>query len=322
MDTRLGVLLWSQATGWKEFEAGARRVDELGYDHLWTWDHLYAIFGDPYQPIFEGYTTLAAWAKVTTRVRLGLLVGANTLRNPGVVAKSLTTLDHLSDGRAIAGLGGAWFDLEHQANGIDFGSGFGQRLDWLEESVDALRRLFDGEDVTSPRDGHYSFEALRLLPPPVQPHLPIMIGGSGEKKTLRTVAAHADMWNAMATPDVLQHKVDVLRRHCDDLQRDPAHIEFTAGCKPLIRNTMEEARRVWEGLMAANRTPMADVEDDDTFWVGTPEYVAERMAERKAIGFHTFLAEMAAPYDEESLVRWIQEVRPMVDGAPGSASAA
>ena len=104
-ETRLGVLLFTQAAEWSELEAGARRVDELGYDHLWAWDHLYAIFGDPYQPIFEGYLTLAAWAKVTTRVRLGLLVGAVTFRNPALVAKSLTTLDHLSGGRAIGGSG-------------------------------------------------------------------------------------------------------------------------------------------------------------------------------------------------------------------------
>jgi alkanesulfonate monooxygenase SsuD/methylene tetrahydromethanopterin reductase-like flavin-dependent oxidoreductase (luciferase family) len=121
---------------------------------------------------------------------------------------------------------------------------------------------------------------------------------------------------------VLKHKVDVLNRHCDELGRDPAEIEFTAGCKPLIRNTVEEARRVWEAQMQANRTPMADVEDDDTFWVGTPEYVAERMSERKAVGFDTFLAEMPAPYDDETLVRWIEEVRPMVDGKRRSDSAA
>src|SRR5438105_9304897 len=119
--TKLGVLPWSQATDWPAFEAYARRVDELGYEYLLCWDHLYAIFGDPYQPIFEGYTTLAAWAKVTSRVRLGLLVGANPLRNPGLVAKSLTTSDHVSGGRAIARIGRAWFRLEHAGTVIDFG---------------------------------------------------------------------------------------------------------------------------------------------------------------------------------------------------------
>jgi alkanesulfonate monooxygenase SsuD/methylene tetrahydromethanopterin reductase-like flavin-dependent oxidoreductase (luciferase family) len=312
--TRLGVLPWNQATSWADLEAAARRVEELGYDHLWAWDHLYAIFGDPYQPIFEGYTTIAAWAKVTTRIRIGLLVGANTFRNPGVVAKMLTTIDHLSGGRAIAGLGGAWHQLEHEANGIDFGASRGQRLDWLEEAAAALDTLFDGGSVTSTEGAHYQFRDLRLLPPPVQARIPIMIGGSGEKKTLRTVALHADMWNAMGTADFLRHKVEVLLRHCDEVARDPAEIELTAGCKPIIRSTAEDARRLWEAQMAHNRTPMADVIDDDTFWVGTPELIAERMAECKALGFHTFLAELAAPFDDETLDRWINEVRPMVDG--------
>jgi alkanesulfonate monooxygenase SsuD/methylene tetrahydromethanopterin reductase-like flavin-dependent oxidoreductase (luciferase family) len=315
METKLGVLLWSQATGWDDFERAARRIDELGYEHLWTWDHLYAIFGEPRQPIFEGYTTLAAWAKVTTRARLGLLVGANTFRNPGLVAKTLTTIDHLSGGRAIAGLGGAWFGEEHTAHGIEFGSGFGQRLDWLDEAVAAVRALLAGEAVTSAPGGRYAFDDLRLVPAPVQARLPIMIGGSGEKKTLRTVATYADMWNAMGSVEKLAHKVDVLHRHCDAVGRDPAEIEFTAGCKPIIRSTAEEARRVWEAQMAHNQTPMADVLDDDTFWVGTPELVAERMAERRSLGFGTFIAELAAPYDDETIERWIGEVKPMVDGA-------
>src|SRR3982750_2012268 len=106
-DVKPGILLWSQGASWTEMLDAAKRVDRLGYAHLWTWDHLYAIFGDPYQPIFEGYTTLAVWSRVTTRARLGLLVGANTFRNPGVVAKMLTTIDHASGGRAIAGIGGA-----------------------------------------------------------------------------------------------------------------------------------------------------------------------------------------------------------------------
>ncbi len=314
-DIRLGVLLWSQATDWPSFERAAIRVDELGYESLWTWDHLYAIFGDPHQPIFEGYTTLAAWAKVTSNARLGLLVGANTFRNPGLVAKTVTTIDHLSSGRAILGIGGAWMEPEHTAHGIEFGSGFGERLTWMDEAVAAMRALLDGETVTSPAGGRYRFEDLVLLPPPIQEHLPIMIGGSGEKKTLRTVARYADQWNAMGSVEKLRHKVGVLHAHCEAVGRDPAEIAFTVGCKPIIRDTEAEARRVWESQMAHNRTPMSDVETDETFWVGTPELVAERMIERREIGFGTFLAEMAAPFDDETLERWIGEVKPMVDAS-------
>jgi len=314
-DTRLGVLLWSQATDWPAFEASARRVDELGYDSLWTWDHLYAIFGDPLQPIFEGYTTLAAWAKVTTRVRLGLLVGANTFRNPGLVAKTVATIDHVSGGRAILGIGGAWMEPEHTAYGIAFGRSVGERLTWMDESVAAMRAMLDGETVTSPAGGRYRFEDLVLLPRPVQDHLPIMIGGSGERKTLRTVARYADQWNAMGSVEKLRHKVEVLRGHCDAVGRDIGQIQLTAGCKPIIRDTEAEARRLWEAQMAHNHTPMSDVENDDTFWVGTPEQVAAQMIARRDLGFTTFLAEMAAPYDDETLERWLGEVLPMVNAA-------
>jgi alkanesulfonate monooxygenase SsuD/methylene tetrahydromethanopterin reductase-like flavin-dependent oxidoreductase (luciferase family) len=315
MTTRLGILLWSQATDWEAFERSAIRIDELGYDHLWTWDHLYAIFGDPYQPIFEGYATLAAWAKVTKRTRLGLLVGANTFRNPGLVAKLVSTIDHISGGRAILGIGGAWFEQEHTEYGIEFGASPGTRLTWMDEAVGAMRALLDGETVSSPPDGRYQFDQLRMIPGPVQAHLPIMIGGSGEKKTLRSVAKYADQWNAMGKVEMLRHKVEVLREHCDAVGRDFDEIELTAGCKPIIRSTEAEARALWEAQMAHNRTPMSDVLDDSTFWVGTPEQVAEKMIERKALGFHTFIGELAAPFDDETIERWINEVKPMVDGA-------
>ena len=315
METKLGILLWSQGTDWPSLESAAKRADELGYEHLWTWDHLYAIFGDPYQPMFEGYTTLAAWAKVTARARLGLLVGANTFRNPGLVAKTVITLDHISDGRAIAGIGGAWFEQEHTEYGIEFGAGFGERLTWLDESVGAMRALFDGQTVTSEPGGRYRFKGLRMVPRPVQKRLPIMIGGSGERKTLRTVAKYADMWNAMGSVEKLRHKDSVLRVHCEAVGRDHTQIERTVGCKPVIRDTEAEARRVWTAQMEHNRTPMSDVEDDDTFWLGTPEQLAEMMIARREIGFGTFIAEMAAPFDTETLERWIGEVKPMVDGA-------
>ena len=313
--TRLGVLLWSQATDWPSFERAAIRVDELGYEHLWTWDHLHAIFGDPYQPIFEGYATLAAWAKVTQRARLGLLVGANTFRNPALVAKEAVTLDHISGGRAILGIGGAWFETEHTEFGIDFGHSPGERLTWMDEAVAAMRGLLAGEAVTSPPDGRYGLQGLRLQPPPLQDRLPIMIGGSGEKKTLRSVAKYADMWNAMGTPERLAHKLDVLRSHCEAVGRDIGEIELTVGCKPIIRSNEADARGLWEAQMAHNRTPMDDVIRDDTFWVGTPEQVAEQMLARRRLGFTTFIAELAAPFDDETLERWIGEVKPMVDAA-------
>jgi alkanesulfonate monooxygenase SsuD/methylene tetrahydromethanopterin reductase-like flavin-dependent oxidoreductase (luciferase family) len=312
-DLKLGILLWSQAASWPEMLDAARLVDRLGYEHLWTWDHVYAIFGDPYQPIFEGYTTLAAWAMATERTRLGLLVGANTLRNPALVAKMVTTIDHVSGGRAIAGLGGAWFEHEHMADGYDFGSGFGQRLDWLDESVGAIRRLLDGHEVTSPPGGRYAFRRAVHHPAPVQAHLPIMIGGSGEKKTLRSVARYADLWNAWEPPDVMRHKVDVLHGHCSAVGRDIAEIEFTLDIKVTIRDTQAEADQVWRELMAANRTPMANVENDDSFWNGTPEQIAERLAPYVEMGFQGAISEMAAPYDVESLERFIGEVKPLVD---------
>jgi alkanesulfonate monooxygenase SsuD/methylene tetrahydromethanopterin reductase-like flavin-dependent oxidoreductase (luciferase family) len=312
-DLKTGILLWSQGATWPEMLDGAQRVDRLGYDHLWTWDHLYAIFGDPYQPIFEGWSLLAAWAMATEKTRLGLLVGANTFRNPGLVAKIAGTLDHISEGRAILGIGGAWMDLEHQAHGIDFGSGFGQRLDWLDESVGAMRTVLDGGSATSPDGARYAFNDLRHQPLPIQKRLPIMIGGSGEKKTLRTVAKYADMWNAMGPLELMAHKVEVLRGHCDAVGRDISEIEFTLGVKLTIRDSEAEADRVWKAHMEHNRTPLAEVEDDDTFWLGSPEQIADKLRPYVALGFGTVISEQPAPYDVETLERFVGEVKPLID---------
>jgi alkanesulfonate monooxygenase SsuD/methylene tetrahydromethanopterin reductase-like flavin-dependent oxidoreductase (luciferase family) len=312
-DLKCGILPFSQGASWPEQLAAAKLVDRLGYDHVWTWDHVYAIFGDPYQPIFEGWSTLAAWAAVTERTRLGLLVGANTFRNPGLTAKSAATLDHISGGRAILGVGGAWFGLEHLAHGIEFGSGFGQRLDWMDESVGAMRALLDGEHVTSAPGGHYGFDDLVHAPLPIQKRLPIMIGGSGEKKTLRTVAKYADMWNASGPLEVMRHKVAVLREHCDAVGRDIAEISFTLGVKFTIRDSEAEAIRVFKAAMEHNKTPLADVEDDDTFWNGTPEQLAEKLAPYVELGFDTVISEQPAPFDTETLERFVGQIKPLID---------
>src|SRR4051794_16602374 len=123
---KLGVLLWPQTADWASIRDAAIRADEVGLDSLWTWDHLMAIVGPWEQPILEGWLTLAGWAAVTKRATVGLMVGANTFRNPGLTAKLATTLDHISEGRAVLGIGGAWFEREHDAYGIDFGRSPGE----------------------------------------------------------------------------------------------------------------------------------------------------------------------------------------------------
>jgi alkanesulfonate monooxygenase SsuD/methylene tetrahydromethanopterin reductase-like flavin-dependent oxidoreductase (luciferase family) len=314
---KLGIALWSQASDWPSFLDAAQRADRLGYEHVWTWDHLYAIFGDPHQPIFEGYTALAAVAQATERIRLGLFVGANTFRNPGLAVKSVTTIDHVSGGRAILGIGGAWFETEHRAFGIDFGSGFGERLDWLGEAVPAIRTMLDGGEVTS--DGRrYGFDHLQLAPRPLQAHLPIMIGGGGERKTLRIVAGYADIWNVFGMPATVAHKDEVLRAHCADLGRDPSTIERSVGCKIVIRSTEAAARARYDEIVRHNRIPPERLADDVTWWIGTPTQIAETMRAYRAIGFDTFLCETPAPYDAETMETLITVVKPLVDraGAP------
>ncbi|HET7676902.1 MAG TPA: LLM class flavin-dependent oxidoreductase [Candidatus Limnocylindrales bacterium] len=310
MQLKLGILPWVQSTDWPELSSIARQVDRLGYDYLLVWDHLYAIFGDPYQPIYEGWTTLGALATITERARIGLMVGANTFRNPALVAKSAVTLDHVSGGRAILGLGGAWFGLEHEAHGLDFGSGFGERLDRLDEACSIVRPLLDGQEVT--HDGPcYRTERLVCRPGPVQPRLPIMIGGSGERKTLRTVARYADIWNGMGPVELMARKVDVLESWCTEVGRDPASIERTLACKLVIRDSEAEAERVWWQQMAHNRT----TERDEHLWLGTPEAIAERIRGYLPLGFRTVIAELPAPFDMETIERFIGEVKPLVEAS-------
>ena len=181
---------------------------------------------------------------------------------------------------------------EHTAHGIDFGSGFGQRLDWLDESVGAMRGLLDGKTVTSAPGGHYAFRDAQHLPVPVQAHLPIMIGGSGEKKTLRTVARYADMWNGMGSLERMAHKIEVLRGHCDAVGRDIAEIEFTLGLKVTIRDTrrrrpIASGRPRWP--TTGRRWPTSPT--IDTFWNGTPEEIADRLRPYVELGFRTVISE-------------------------------
>lgn len=305
-EIKVGVLPWGQRTDWPSLQRVGQRADELGYDSLWTWDHLYPIQGDWRGPIFEGYMTLAGWAGVTSRVTLGLMVGANTFRNPALVVKMVTTLDHMSNGRAILGIGGAWFEREHEAFGIEFGSGFGDRLDWLDEAVELMRTMLRGEPATA-RGQRYHAKDVRNDPPPVQARLPILIGGGGERKTLRTVAKYADAWNTHGPLDFARHKDEVLRRWCREVGRDEAEIERTLGLGlVVIRDDPDAARRV----EAAFREHHPGY--DDPGHLGSPDEIAEWLAPFVQLGFRHIFFDAPAPFDEETLERFVGEVKPLL----------
>jgi F420-dependent oxidoreductase-like protein len=309
MTVRIGALLWPQTSSWAAIRDAAVRADSVGFDSIWTWDHLNAIVGPWEQPILEGWTTLAGLAPVTRHATLGLMVGANTFRNPGLTAKLATTLDHVSEGRAILGIGGAWFEREHEAFGFEtWGSGFGERLDRLDESVMLLRRLLDGERIADHAGRFYTLHDALCEPRPVQAHLPILIGGSGPQKTLRTTARYADMWNTEGSVDDLRRNDGVLRERCEEIGRNPDEIERTLSDWFLIRDDAAEARRVLGELAAANGDTLGD---DDHVYVGSPARIADELRPAVELGFRHLIVDAMAPYDAETIER-LPEVRDLL----------
>ena len=297
---KFGAQLWSQHTTWPEFRDAALAAEAAGWDGVWTWDHLNAIFGPWEQPIFEGWTILSALGAVSSRIRLGLMVGANTFRNPGLTAKLATTLDHVSNGRAVLGIGGAWFEREHDAFGIEtWGAGFGERLDRLDESVMLLRRLLDGEHVT--HEGRfYTFHDALCEPRPVQDHLPILVGGSGPKKTLRTVAERADAWNTAGTLDEVRSKLAILDEHCAAVGRDRSAIELTISFPITIRDDVGSAEAAALERFRANGVENAGA---GPHLQGPPSLVAEAIAPFRELGFETVVVRLPAPFDRETIER-------------------
>ena len=309
-EIKIGALCWNQYTDWPSLLQAGIRADELGYTSLWTWDHLYPIVGSPEGPMLEAWLALAAWAEATSRVRIGLMVGANTFRNPALVAKMATTLDHISGGRAILGIGGAWFETEHRAFGLEFGASPGERLRWLEEAARIMRGMLHGEEPSGER--YYAAQGVRNDPPPVQAHLPLLIGGGGERKTLRIVARYADACNLGGGFENVKRKDEVLRRHCAEVGRDEAEIERTVGVGVVvIRDSEAEARRVLEEIFAHNGH--ARTWQDQP--VGTPVQVAEQLRPFLGIGFRHLIVGHPAPYDVESLERLAREVRPILEAS-------
>jgi alkanesulfonate monooxygenase SsuD/methylene tetrahydromethanopterin reductase-like flavin-dependent oxidoreductase (luciferase family) len=298
-DVKIGFLLWPQTDSWPALRDAAVRAERAGAASLWTWDHLMSIVGPWEGPILEGWSVLSGWAAVTDRATLGLMVGANTFRNPGLTAKLAITLDHQSDGRAILGIGGAWFEREHDGYGIDFGSGFGERLDRLDEAVMLMRRLFDGERFDHGGPIYPMHDAL-AAPRPVQARLPIMIGGSGPKKTLRTLARYGDMWNTGGTLEDLRTKDATMRERCAEIGRDPETIEKTFSVDLLLRDSREAALARYAEVATLGGF---EADTDDAPHVGTPEQVADSLRPMIELGFRHFLVDLPSPYDAETIDR-------------------
>jgi F420-dependent oxidoreductase-like protein len=244
-------------------------AEDAGFDSVWVMDHFFQLpsLGGPDQPMLEAYTLLGGLAARTRRVQLGTLVTGVTYRNPAILAKIVTTLDVISRGRAILGIGAAWYDVEHQGLGVDFPAD-GVRLDMLEEAVQVCRAMFTGDDVSF-TGVHYRLDHARNLPRPVQAGGPkIMIGGGGEKRTLRLVARYADKCNVTGDSATLARKIDVLHRHCAEVGRDPAEIDVT-WMSPLILTTSDQNTAETRQLL----TTAASAQETAGFTVGQPHEV-------------------------------------------------
>lgn len=206
---KIGVQLQPQHAAYDDLRRAVDRAEELGVDIVFNWDHFYPLYGDPEGQHFECWTMLGAWAHQTSRIELGALVTCNSYRNPELLADMARTVDHISGGRVILGIGSGWFERDYAEYGYDFGTA-GSRLDKLRDDLPRLERRLT-----------------RLNPPPTR-DIPVLIGGGGERKTLRLVARHADIWHGFDQAN-LPHKLDVLRAHCVDEGRNMADIEISIG---------------------------------------------------------------------------------------------
>jgi alkanesulfonate monooxygenase SsuD/methylene tetrahydromethanopterin reductase-like flavin-dependent oxidoreductase (luciferase family) len=306
-----GAAFWIQRSDWPALRDAAMAAEDAGFDAIWFDDHLLSDEGDWVDAKLEGWLALAALAALTSTAKLGHLVVANTFRNPGLTAKLATTLDHASGGRFILGLGGGWFEREHDALGMDFGSGFGERLDRLEEATGLIERLLAGDRVT--HDGRfYRMNDAICEPRPLQARLPILIGGSGRTKTLRTVARHADLWNGYGEPERIAEVSGWLRERCDEEGRTFDDIARTVSMDVVIRDSQAEAHAAYAEVLAAQGIPVerhgSDGGERGLNAGGPPELIADYLRQFATMGIAQVIWIFRAPWDRETIAR-LREVR-------------
>jgi F420-dependent oxidoreductase-like protein len=277
----------------------AKEAESSGFDTVLLMDHFYQLpgLGDPDQYMIECYTLLAALARETSNVRLGSLVTGNTYRYPAVLAKTVTALDVVSGGRAQLGIGAGWYELEHDAFGIPFGT-FTDRFEKLEEALQIILPMLRDERPTLNGD-HYQVKDAINQPPPVG-RIPVMIGGSGEKKTLRMVAQYADESNIICAPEDVPRKLEALDRHCENLGRDRSEITVSWQRSVCIAPTMEQAEEELDGYLGRRGIDVSALDEDTLARIrsrmiyGDPDTVGEQMAESMTLGVDGFTINLPA----------------------------
>ncbi|MGW6033939.1 LLM class F420-dependent oxidoreductase [Gordonia terrae] len=260
--------------------AQAREAENSGFDTVLVMDHFYQLpmLGEPDDPMIECYTLLAALAQHTSKVRLSSLVTGNTYRNPTLLAKTVTALDVVSGGRAQLGIGAGWYELEHDSLGYEFGT-FTDRFERLEEALQIILGMLAGEAPSLDGKRYRVADALNV-PAPLS-KIPVMIGGGGERKTLRMVAQYADESNLLCTPADIPRKLDALAEHCERLGRDRSEITVTVQTSACVAPTSAEATAELKAYL--ERTPAAESRRGSTI-VGDPDEVAARYADLLATG--------------------------------------
>jgi len=285
---------------WSEILDGCSHAEATGWDGIWIADHFLPFMGEDMGDMHEAWSILAGVAAAVPRVRVGPLVTGNTYRNPAVLAKIATTVDHISGGRCVLGIGSGWQENEHIAYGIEYGT-VGSRLDMLEEALQVIRGLLHNER-TSLSGEYYDISNAPLQPKPVQETMPILVGGGGEKRTLPMTAKFADEWNVWATPEIMQHKNNVLDGWCNDIGRDPSEIQRSAVALLLPGMTEEQVDAMGEFMAGRPKV------------LGTPEQMIDTIGQYADSGTDEFIVPdfTLGPLEQRktSMDMFINEVAP------------
>lgn len=310
---RIGVHVMTYGATWPEVALVGQEIDRLGYDFLLMHDHLLATQGDLYQPFFESYTTLGAWAVLTKQVHIGHLTVGNPFRNPGLVAKATATLDHISNGRMTLVLGAGSLPEEFPLHGLAQGQSLADRLHALDESLSIVTRILAGEEVNFD-SANYHFERVRHRPLPLQAHVPVIVGATGEKIGLRIAARYADYWQMSVDPstvDEFRRKSGVLDEHARSLGRDPRAVRRLPEGAFIIRETREAAEAAFSSY-AAHFTWSAEARDamQKASWAGTSEEIVASLRPFQEIGLDGVILQQLPPYDFETIRRLATEVAP------------